>query len=62
MHWAARVYNEVLLRELVSGRHARIGDAVLAAKAAYLESGARPELLLSYELIGDPALRLRSGR
>jgi hypothetical protein len=62
VHWAARVYNEVLLRELVSGRHARIGDAVLAAQAAYLESGARPELLLSYELIGDPALRLGSGR
>jgi peptidase C25-like protein len=62
VHWSARVYNEVLLRELVSGRHARIGDAVLAAQAAYLESGARPELLLSYELIGDPALRLRSSR
>jgi hypothetical protein len=62
VHWAARVYNEALLRELVSGRHERLGDAVLAAQAAYLESGARPELLLSYQLIGDPALRLRSSR
>ncbi len=61
VHWAAAVYNEVLLRELTSGRHARLGDAILAAQAAYLESGARPELLQSYQLLADPALRLRSG-
>jgi hypothetical protein len=51
--------HEVLLGELVSGRHARLGDAILAAQAAYAETGAFPELLRIYHLLGDPALRLR---
>jgi hypothetical protein len=56
---AAHVYHEVLLREILSGRHARLGDAVLAAQSDYADSGAFPELLSIYHLFGDPALRLR---
>ncbi|MGH9392362.1 MAG: C25 family cysteine peptidase, partial [Vicinamibacteria bacterium] len=54
----ANLYQEALLKELVHGRHRRLGDAILAAQAAYAESGAFPELLTIYQLIGDPALTL----
>jgi hypothetical protein len=54
---AARGYQEALLRELP--RHGRLGDALLAAQAAYTDSGAFPELLSIYHLFGDPALRIR---
>jgi len=36
-----------------------LGDAVLAGQAAYAETGAFPELLSIYHLLGDPALKLR---
>jgi hypothetical protein len=36
-----------------------MGDAVLAAQKAYAESGALPELVAVYHLLGDPALRIR---
>ncbi len=55
----AHVFHRALLEELVSGRHERLGDAVLAAQADYAETGFFPELLRIYHLIGDPALRLR---
>jgi hypothetical protein len=55
----AHVLHRALVSELLSGRHARLGDAVLAAQAAYADSGALPELLRIYHLLGDPALRLR---
>jgi len=41
------------------GKHARLGDAVLAAQAAYAETGAFAELLGIYHLLGDPALKLQ---
>jgi hypothetical protein len=56
---AARVLHVMVLDELVSGRHARIGDAILAAQARYAGSGALPELLSIYQLLGDPALSIR---
>ncbi len=56
---AAHVYHKALLGEIVSGRHQRLGDAVLAAQVAYADSGAFPELLSIYHLLGDPALRIR---
>jgi hypothetical protein len=62
VHWAARIYYEAVVRELTSGRHQRLGDALLAAQAAYLESGARPELLRTYQLLADPALGLQRVR
>jgi len=55
---AAHVYHKALLAEIESRRHARLGDAILAAQAAYADSGAFPELLSIYHLLGDPALRI----
>ena len=55
----AHRYHQALLHELFSGRHQRLGDAVLAAQESYAESGAFPELLSIYHLLGDPALILR---
>ena len=54
----AHVFHEALLRELVSSEHERLGDAVLAAQESYAASGAFPELLRIYHLLGDPALTL----
>lgn len=55
----AHVFHRALLAELLSGNHERLGDAVAAAQAVYADSGAFPELLRIYVLLGDPALRLR---
>jgi len=55
----ANLYHEALLEELVRGSHRRLGDAILDAQEAYAETGAFPELLTIYHLIGDPALTLR---
>ena len=55
----AHRFHRDLSSEIASGRHARLGDAMLAAQATYAASGAFPELLLIYHLFGDPALSLR---
>jgi len=55
----AHLYHQALLRELVNGGHERLGDAVMAAQEAYAGTGAFPELLSIYHLLGDPALSLR---
>jgi hypothetical protein len=55
----AHVFHKALVRELTSRNHRRLGDAVLAAQAAYAETGVFPELLSIYHLLGDPALRLK---
>jgi hypothetical protein len=55
----AHRFHRALLTELVSRQHRRLGDAVMAAQEAYAETGAFPELLQIYHLLGDPALRLR---
>ena len=55
----AHLYQRALVAELTSGRHERLGDAILAAQAAYADSGAFPELLGIYHLLGDPAMRVR---
>jgi hypothetical protein len=56
---AAHLYHKALLFEIESGRHARVGDALLAAQSAYADSGAMPELLSIYHFFGDPALKIR---
>ncbi len=56
---AAHLFHKALLQEILSGRHERLGDAVLAAQKAYADSGAFPELLSIYNLFGDPALQLK---
>ena len=58
LHAPARIYHEAIVEELVNGGNARLGDAFLAAQKRYATSGADPELLLLYNLLGDPALRL----
>jgi hypothetical protein len=55
----AHLLHRALAAEIVSGRHSRLGDALMAAQAAYAETGAFPELLRIYHLFGDPALALR---
>ena len=49
----AHRYHKALLNELFHGNHIRLGDAVLAAQVAYAETGAYPELLSIYHLLGD---------
>jgi hypothetical protein len=55
----AHQYHRFLMQELTNGQHARLGDAVLAAQKDYALSGAFPELLSIYALLGDPALQIQ---
>jgi hypothetical protein len=55
----AHHYHKAILDEIFSGHHERLGDALTAAQATYLEVGVFPELLTIYHLFGDPALVLR---
>ena len=45
--------------ELETGAHQRLGDLLLAAQAQYAATGAFPELLQIYNLLGDPAMKVR---
>ncbi len=56
---AAHQYHKAILGEILSGRHQRMGDAVVAAQDAYAQTGAFPELLSIYHLFGDPALKIQ---
>jgi hypothetical protein len=56
---ADHTYHQALLYELFHGGHERLGDAVMAAQVAYAETGAYPELLSIYHLLGDPSLMIR---
>ncbi len=55
----AHEYHRALMAELTSGRHERLGDALLAAQTFYGRAGLMPELLSIYHLFGDPAMVLR---
>ncbi|MGH9388100.1 MAG: C25 family cysteine peptidase, partial [Vicinamibacteria bacterium] len=55
----AHLFHQHLLGALFDQGHTRLGDAVLAAQEDYAATGAFPELLSIYHLLGDPALRLR---
>jgi hypothetical protein len=55
----AHQYHRAVMAELTNGRHARLGDAILAAQATYAETGLMPELLTVYQFLGDPAMRIR---
>ena len=59
LHAPADLFHQALIRQVVSGDHLRLGDAVLAAQADFAQTGAFPELLSIYHLLGDPALRIR---
>jgi hypothetical protein len=54
----AHAYHRALMGALTSGRHERLGDAVLAAQGEYAATGLMPELLTVYQLLGDPATRV----
>ncbi len=55
----AHEYHRALMEALTSGRHERLGDAVLAAQKTYAETGLMPELVGVYHLLGDPAMKIR---
>jgi hypothetical protein len=55
----AHRFHRALMAEITGGGHARLGDAVLAAQAAYAEEGVMPELLAIYHLLADPGMRIR---
>jgi hypothetical protein len=55
----AHQFHKALLNQILSHEHERLGDAILAGQTAYAESGAFPDLLRIYHLLGDPALRMR---
>ena len=54
----AHRFHKALLQQVVHSGHVRLGDAILAGQGAYALSGAFPELLSIYHLLGDPALKL----
>ena len=55
----AHELHRAILRELISDEHGTLGDALLAAQKAYVQTGTMPELVSIYHLFGDPALTLR---
>jgi hypothetical protein len=55
----AHQYHRAVVKELISGKHERLGDAILAAQTTYAETGLMPELLSVYHLLGDPAMKIR---
>jgi hypothetical protein len=55
----AHRFHRALLDHVVNLDHERLGDAILAGQSDYADSGAFPELLSIYHLLGDPALRLK---
>jgi hypothetical protein len=58
----AHQYHRALMAELTSGRHERLGDAILAAQVAYAKTGLMPELMSVYQLFGDPATLTKPAR
>jgi len=55
---SAHALHKALLQEFLSGGNRRLGDAVLAAQARFLETGSFAELIVIYHLFGDPGLPL----
>jgi len=55
----AHRFHKALLDAVFNQDHPRLGDAVLVAQEEYANSGAFPELLTIYHLLGDPALKMR---
>ena len=55
----AHAYHRAVMAEVTSGTHERLGDAILAAQGTYAQTGLMPELLTIYQLLGDPAMRIR---
>jgi hypothetical protein len=58
-HPEAEVLGRELLRAATAAPGERLGDLVKGALASYLEVGGLPDLAVIYNLLGDPAARLR---
>lgn len=58
-HDEAKILADRLLRQVFQLRRERLGDALLHAEASAAASGVPASLLEAYQLLGDPALRLR---
>jgi len=58
----AHRFHKAFPEEIVYRDHGRLGDVIPARQAGYAQTGAFPELLSIYHLLGDPALRLRYDR
>jgi hypothetical protein len=56
---AAHVYHRAVVAELELGQDPRLGDLLLAAQTHYAATGAFPELLQIYNLLGDPGMGIR---
>jgi hypothetical protein len=54
----AHELHRALLQSLLSGEHARLGDAILEAESRFLTGSGSPELLAIYHLFGDPGMAL----
>ena len=55
----AHRFHKAILKELLSGNHTHLGDAILAAQARYAEEGSFLELLGIFHLFGDPAMKIQ---
>jgi hypothetical protein len=55
----SRQLGEQLLDQLLTEREPLLGDAVLDAVQGYLHAGGYPGIVPLYNLLGDPALRIR---
>jgi len=55
----AHQYHRAVMAEITNGQHERLGDALLAAQRDYAQTGLMPELLAVYQLLGDPAMKMR---
>ncbi|MEM1204893.1 MAG: C25 family cysteine peptidase [Acidobacteriota bacterium] len=58
-HHDAEDLGDRLFRELFQQRRDRLGDAVRSALSSTASTGAPPELLKTYQLLGDPALEIQ---
>jgi hypothetical protein len=55
----AHAYHRAVMAEITSGTHERLGDALLAAQRTYAQTGLMPEIISIYQVLGDPALKIR---
>jgi len=60
LHGAAREFATRLAGTIFRPETPRLGDALVAAQQAYAGAGGNTDLLRIYNLLGDPALRMRS--
>ena len=55
----ASILNREFYKAFLSGRNQAIGDVVKKAFSAYQRQGTMPYMIDIYNILGDPALRMR---